>query len=140
MASLVNLTPHPIVLRSSDGSDLTIAPRSLADGGPARVASTPGEKVGDANGIPIYGAPAWGEVVGLSAPVAETIYIVSALVLERCAGREDVVGPGTDLCVTVRNPETTHHVTPDQIRRWCDGVAVSPDEVLKRHRVKQLIG
>ena len=52
----------------------------------------------------------------------------------------DVVGPGTELCVTVREPGTTHHVTPDQIRRWCEGVAVSPDEVLKRHRVKQLIG
>jgi hypothetical protein len=31
-------------------------------------------------------------------------------------------------------------VTLDQIRRWCDGVAVSPNEVLKRHRVKMLIG
>jgi len=27
-----------------------------------------------------------------------------------------------------------------QIRRWCDGVAVSPDEVLKRNRVRSLIG
>jgi len=26
------------------------------------------------------------------------------------------------------------------IRRWCDGVAVSPDEVLKRKRVKVLLG
>jgi hypothetical protein len=38
------------------------------------------------------------------------------------------------------NPETTHRVTPEQIRRWCDGVAVSSDEVHKRHRVKTLIG
>jgi hypothetical protein len=26
-----------------------------------------------------------------------------------------------------------------QIERWCDGVATSPDEVLKRKRVKALI-
>jgi hypothetical protein len=40
----------------------------------------------------------------------------------------------------VKNPETKHTVTPSQIRRWCDGVAVSPDQVLKWHRVKTLIG
>lgn len=26
-----------------------------------------------------------------------------------------------------------------QIQRWCDGVAVSPDEVLKRQKVKTLL-
>ena len=52
----------------------------------------------------------------------------------------DVIGPATELRVTVKQPETTHAVTPNQIRRWCEGVAVSPDEVLKRHRVKTLIG
>jgi hypothetical protein len=36
-------------------------------------------------------------------------------------------------------PETMHRVTLSQIRRWCDGVAVSPDEILKRRRVKSLI-
>ncbi len=52
----------------------------------------------------------------------------------------DQVGPGTELRVAVKNPETMHSVTVSQIRRWCDGVAVSPDEVLKRRRVKTLIG
>jgi hypothetical protein len=47
--------------------------------------------------------------------------------------------PADELCGR-DNPETTHHVTPEQIRRWCDGVAVSPDEVLKRYRMKTLIG
>jgi hypothetical protein len=27
----------------------------------------------------------------------------------------------------------------EQIRRWCDGVAVSPDDTLKKQRVKQLL-
>jgi hypothetical protein len=45
-----------------------------------------------------------------------------------------IVGPNTELQVAVKNPETTHRVTLNQIHRWCDGVAVSPNEVLKRHR------
>jgi hypothetical protein len=52
----------------------------------------------------------------------------------------DQIAPGTELRVTVKAPETTHSVTAAQIRRWCDGVAVSPDEVLKRNRVRALIG
>ena len=73
---------------------------------------------------------------------AATLYeaAAQAVAIFKQSDWADVVGPGTDLCVTVKEPETTHHVTPNQIRRWCDGVAVSPDEVLKRQRVKQLIG
>jgi hypothetical protein len=31
-------------------------------------------------------------------------------------------------------------VSLSQIRRWCDGVAVSPDELQRRKGVKELIG
>jgi hypothetical protein len=73
---------------------------------------------------------------------ADSLYEAAALALSifRKSEWTDQLGPGTELCVTVKNPETTHRVTLDQIRRWCDGVAVSPNEVLKRHRVKTLIG
>ncbi len=73
---------------------------------------------------------------------AESLYEAAALALSifRTSEWADQIGPGTELHVTVKNPETTHRVTLDQIRRWCDGVAVSPTEVLKRHRVKTLIG
>jgi hypothetical protein len=73
---------------------------------------------------------------------AETLYEAAALALSvlRKADWADQIGPATELHVTVRAPEATHTVTVNQIRRWCDGVAVSPDEVLKRHRVKTLIG
>jgi hypothetical protein len=37
-------------------------------------------------------------------------------------------------------PATSHAVTLAQIRRWCHGIAVSPDELQKRKRVKELIG
>jgi hypothetical protein len=32
-----------------------------------------------------------------------------------------------------------HRITVQRIHRWCDGVAVSPDETLKKRRLKQLL-
>lgn len=109
MTNFVNLTPHPVRLRADVANtsatpapgDVVVPPRLGADGkpAPARVASTPGGVVGEAAGLPIYGAPAWGAVEGLPPPEEGTIYIVSLLVLERLraegARRSDVVGPGT---------------------------------------------
>ena len=73
---------------------------------------------------------------------AESLYEAAALALSifRASEWANEVGPGTELTVAVKNPETKHTVTAIQIRRWCDGVAVSPDEVLKRNRVKTSIG
>jgi hypothetical protein len=51
-----------------------------------------------------------------------------------------VIGPGTELEVRIKAPETTHRLTVAPIQRWCDGVAVSPDEVLQRRKVKALLG
>jgi hypothetical protein len=39
----------------------------------------------------------------------------------------------------VREPATSHRLTVRQIQRWCDGAAVSPDETLKKRRLKQLL-
>jgi hypothetical protein len=39
----------------------------------------------------------------------------------------------------VREPATCHRLTVQQIRPWCDGVAVSPDDTLKKGRLKQLL-
>jgi hypothetical protein len=49
------------------------------------------------------------------------------------------IAPGTELEIKVREPATCHRLTVQQIRRWCDGVAVSPDETLKKRRLKQLL-
>jgi hypothetical protein len=81
--------------------------------------------------------------VGHSVEVtADTLYEAAAMAL--AVLRQDewtaTIGPGTQLEVRVKAPETTHTVTVSQIQRWCDGVAVSPDEVLKRWRVKELLG
>jgi hypothetical protein len=59
---------------------------------------------------------------------------VSAL---RESGWADAVALGTELEVQVREPPTCHRITVQQIHRWCDGVAVSPDETLKKGRLKQ---
>lgn len=85
----INLTPHPLVIRTQDG-ERTIAPSGVV----ARVSTTPGERLPDADGVELYTAPRWGEVEGLPDPAPGTIYIVSALVAAR-AGREDVYSPGT---------------------------------------------
>lgn len=98
---LINLTPHPIVLRSGE-NEIVVPP----SGSVARVTSRPGAlldtvhapgRVGDVRPpVPVYGPPAWGDVEGLPPQGAEAaVYIVSALVAARCGDRADVVAPGT---------------------------------------------
>lgn len=72
---------------------------------------------------------------------AESLYEAAALgvsALKR-AGWVDVIAPGTELEVVVREPATCHRMTIRQIHRWCDGVAISPDETLRKRRLKQLL-
>lgn len=72
---------------------------------------------------------------------AESLYEAAALGVAalRQSGWSEVVAPGTELDVEVREPATTHRISIQQIHRWCDGVAVSPDETLKKRRLKQLL-
>jgi hypothetical protein len=72
---------------------------------------------------------------------AESVYEAAALGLSRLRRDEwaDQIAPGTPIKITVREPATSHTVSLAQIRRWCDGVAVSPDELQKRKRVRELI-
>lgn len=105
MTKFVNLTPHPVRLRV-DGTnttaipaadDIVVPPHTGQDGkpAPARVSSRAGARMGDANGVPLFTAPSWGEVEGLPDAEADTIYIVSALVAGRVSDRPDVFSPGT---------------------------------------------
>lgn len=72
---------------------------------------------------------------------AESIYEAAALGVSalKNSGWADAIAPGTELEVQVRAPATRHRVTVQQICRWCDGVAVSPDETLKKRRLRQLL-
>ena len=47
---------------------------------------------------------------------------------------------GTELEIQVGEPPTCHRITVHQIHRWRDGIAASPDETLKKRRLKQLLG
>jgi hypothetical protein len=49
------------------------------------------------------------------------------------------MAPSTRLEIAVREPSTTHTVTIAQLHRWIDGIAISPDETLKKRRLKQLL-
>jgi hypothetical protein len=100
MTNFVNLTPHPIRLRvdaantAAEPLDDDIVVEPHADG-PARVATTPGQEIGDLDGVALYSATIFGAVEGLPAPQDGTVYIVSALVGGQVQGRTDVVQPGT---------------------------------------------
>jgi hypothetical protein len=74
--------------------------------------------------------------------MAESLYEAAVLGLNalRRDGWVATVAPGTTLSVQVREPATTHSVSVAQLHRWCDGVAVSPDETLKKRKMKQLLG
>jgi len=72
---------------------------------------------------------------------AESVYEAAAVGISmlRQDGWADALALGSQLEVQVREPAVVHTVSVKQIQRWCDGVAVSPDEVLKRRRVKELL-
>ena len=99
MVNFINLTPHSLRLRINvantsaepDPTDIVVEP----SGEIARVSMTPGSEEASVNGVSLYGATQFGEVQGLPAPQADTVYIVSALVGAQVSGRDDVVQPGT---------------------------------------------
>ena len=72
---------------------------------------------------------------------AESIYEAAALGVSalRKSAWVDSIATGTELEIQVRDPATSHRLTIGQIQRWCEGVAVSPDETLKKRRLKQLL-
>lgn len=93
MKTVVNLTPHTINVVADAG---TFA--YAASGIVARVASSQ-VIVGDVNGIPVANT-IWGDVIDLPAPQADTIYLVSAMVLGALSGsRQDVYGPNTGAAI-----------------------------------------
>lgn len=87
--ALVNLTPHEIVVRREDGSELRVPPSGVV----ARVTAT-AEPVGTLAGVPVV-STRYGEIEDLPAPRAGVQYIVSSLVRMAAPGRADLVSPDT---------------------------------------------
>jgi hypothetical protein len=73
--------------------------------------------------------------------MAESLHEAAALGLSLLRSQDwvDAIAPGTAIEVAVRAPATTHIVTLAQLLRWVDGVAVSPEETLKKRRLKELL-
>lgn len=72
---------------------------------------------------------------------AESLYEAAVLGLNllKQDGWVDPVAPGTQLEIQVKHPATTHCVSVAQLRRWVDGIAISPDETLKKRKLKVLL-
>jgi hypothetical protein len=72
---------------------------------------------------------------------AESVYdaAIRGMALLRRDGWVDSGGPATELEVEVREPATRLTVSVEQLRRWCDGIAVSPVETIKKAKLKQLL-
>jgi hypothetical protein len=72
---------------------------------------------------------------------ADTLFDAAgqALAALRSDAWTDAIGPATRLEVQVLEPVTTHSLTVQQLERWANGAAVSPEERLRKDRVKTLI-
>ena len=72
---------------------------------------------------------------------AESLYEAAAFGVSRLRedGWVETIAPGTKLEVHVREPATTHVVSVAQLQRWCDEIAVSPDETLRKRKLRALL-
>jgi hypothetical protein len=53
---------------------------------------------------------------------------------------QDKPGPATRLEILVKSPEVIHQVSLQQITRWLDGASISPNEMVRKQRLKALLG
>jgi hypothetical protein len=97
---VINLTPHTINIVGADGTVAKVYPPS---GQQARVSSR-AEVVGAVDGVPIV-RTVFGELSGLPEPQEGTLFIVSSVVAQAVAGRDDVVAPDTGPESVVRDAE-----------------------------------
>ena len=88
--NVVNLTPHEINVYGMETVPQWTYPPS---GTVARATETREELPTLIPGMPVY-RMSFGGVENLPEPQEGTIYLVSGLVLSRCAGRDDVFAPG----------------------------------------------
>jgi hypothetical protein len=72
---------------------------------------------------------------------AESLYEAAVLGLNVMQNHDwiDRIGPGTELQVQVKEPPVTHSVPVQQLKRWVDGIAASPDELLRKNKLKALL-
>jgi hypothetical protein len=72
---------------------------------------------------------------------AESLYeaaVLGLMVMKKHAWI-DAIAPSTELLVQIKEPAVTHCVSVAQLRRWVDGIAASPDELLRKNKLKALL-
>lgn len=98
--TLVNKTPHPVVLVLEDGAKITLAPVQPIPRVSSHNIVTANYTVVDADGnehMVTCESPVFGEVVDLPEEKEGVIYIVSMLVASRATNRTDLVSPGKQI-------------------------------------------
>src|SRR5437762_4644236 len=65
--------------------------------------------------------------------------VLAIQILKRDGSITDTIGAATKLEVEVREPATKHTGTMLQIQRWLDGATPSPNERVKKDRLKALL-
>jgi hypothetical protein len=73
---------------------------------------------------------------------ADSLYEAAALGLAALTkdGWVEGLGPGTRLEIQVREAASSHVITVDRLKRWVNGTTSNPVEVLKKAKLKQLLG
>jgi hypothetical protein len=71
-----------------------------------------------------------------------SVYEAAVLALaefRRCGFTEVFFGPGTRLTIRVKQPETEHTVSVGKLRSWLDGNGKSPNEVVTKKRLREML-
>ena len=74
--------------------------------------------------------------------LAESLFEAAALGLKLLCddGWMDQPGPATRLEVQVKAPTVKHEVTVLQVQRWLEGASISPNEMVKKAKLKSILG
>ena len=72
---------------------------------------------------------------------AESLFEAAILAVRAFKKAEwiDNVGPAMPLEIEVRAPVTKHTITLIQVQRWLDGAVNSPNEMVKKQKLKELL-
>lgn len=74
--------------------------------------------------------------------VAGSLFEAGVLGLSALKGdawTEDI-GPATRLEVQVQEPAVKHTLSVLQIKRWLDGASISPNEMVRKQKLKAMLG
>ena len=74
--------------------------------------------------------------------LAESVFEAAALGLKllRDDGWVDKPGPATRLEIQAKTPAVRHEVSVQQIQRWLEGSSISPNEMVRKAKLKSMLG